>query len=470
MNNSIFAKLMLRFTGLVFLIIFMMSISVTYFFENYYYHAKEEEFIKIGKKVSDIAAQSLERGQLYYDLTISQLQRSTIFIEEKVWIADAQGMIQAATAGENWLGIQLQMDAVSRVLNGQMVGFRGKVEYFEEPILMVAIPVMVQNQVLGAVFVYSPIEGIRGTTLKLRQLLVYIGVTVLIWAVLMSFQFARSISNPLQKIGNAAITLAGGDYSQRVEVNREDEIGQLASNFNFMGKKLEDHQRLQREFVANVSHELKTPLTSIRGFVKALRDGVYEDEDSPQEYCDIIMSEVDRMNRLVADLLELSQIESEIAKFQMRSFDLEQLAQHTANIFVPILNKGDYRIQVNVEEVGPVYGDPDRIGQVLINLIRNAIKHSEVGSTVWVHAFSVDDMVRVEVKDQGCGIPEEELEQIWIRFHKVDKARTRTFDNEDGTGLGLAIVKQIIERHGGIVDVESKVGQGSTFSFTLKKS
>ena len=469
MRKTIFGKLMIRFTVLIFLIIFVLSVSLTYLFEDYYFRTKEKDFIIMGEKISRIAEESVLKGSIYFNTVLNQLKRSGQLIDEQVWIADRQGMIQAATAGERWRGVKIEKEAVSNVLKGKTIAIRGKIEYFEEPVLMVAVPIQIKNQVLGAVFVYNTIAGMSGTIRKLRQYLFIIGLAILILAIIVSYQFSKSISRPLQKISAAAIKMADGDYDTQVDVEREDEIGQLADKFNFLCRKLKDHLRLQRQFVGNVSHELKTPLTTIRGFLKALRDGIYEDDESPTEYCNIILDEVDRMNRLVRELLSLSKIESGIMEFSMVPIDLKELIDKTVSNLAPIIEKGDYRVIVEVEDdLEQGLGDPDRISQVLINLIRNAIKHSEVGSRIWVRATMIDnEMIKIEVQDEGAGIPEEDIHHIWDRFYKVDKARTR--EKEEGTGLGLSIVKEIIDRHGGIVDVESEEGKGSVFSFTIKR-
>ena len=469
MIQSIFGKLMIRFTALILLIIFLLSMSLTYFFQYYYLSSKETEFITVGQKISSLVGEAAARGNEYLSAVMTQILRSKPFINEQIMITDREGAILAATAGERWLGVKLDSGAVAQVLNGKIVAVRGQVKYFDEPILLVAIPIYVEGVVGGAVFVYNTIAGITGIIIKLRQLLFFTGLGVLAFAVFLSYQFSRSLSKPIEKIGAAAIAMSEGDYDVRLAMKGEDEISKLAGNFNILGEKLGDYVRLQREFVANVSHELKTPLTSIRGFVKALRDGVYDDEDSPQEYCNIIMDEVDRMNRLVAELLDLSQIESGMVQFRMEPFDLAELTRRMTNSMTPILAKGNFTVEIDVSpEIGEVLGDHDRVGQVLLNLIRNAIKHSEPGSKVWIKAVPEEEMVKVEVEDEGCGIPAEELEHIWHRFHKVDKARTR--GEEEGTGLGLSIVREIIERHGGKVGVESTLGEGSVFSFTLKRA
>ncbi|MCK4260050.1 MAG: HAMP domain-containing protein [Halanaerobiales bacterium] len=469
MNQSIFSKLMFRFTIIILLIIILLSFSLTYFFTEYYFQTKQQEFINIGQRIVAVVSQSALLGSFYFDLAMNQIQASGSLIEQKFWITDRQGDILVTNSNEQLLGFQIDWETFAQVLQGKVITFRGKLKYIEEPVMMVAVPIEIQEKVVAVVFVYNTIAGISGTIQELRQILFFIGIFVLILAVFLSFQFSRSISKPIQKIGSASIAMANGNYDVEVEVKMEDEIGQLASNFNFLVKKLRKHLQLQREFVANVSHELKTPLTSIRGYVKALRDGIFEDENSPQEYCNIIMDETDRMNRLVAELLSLSQIESGILKFNMIAFDLDELVQRTISSLRPILRKGGVKVNIELPDFLPqVWGDPDRIGQVFINLIRNAIKHSEPGSQIWIRAIQENKskMINIEIEDQGTGIPEEELEKIWDRFYKVDKARTR--GDEEGTGLGLAIVKEIIQRHRGEVYVRSQFGKGSVFGFIVK--
>lgn len=474
MKQTLFEKLMVRFTALIIIILLVLSFSLTYLFEDYYFRTKEAEFFNLGQKIASIVVQTAATGDyVYLAAAMSQVERFLLFVEEKVWFTDTEGMIRAANTGEKWLGMQLKKEAINQVVQGKMVSMRGHVEFLGERVLMVAVPIMVQNtltktvQVEGAVFVYSPIAGISGTIQKFRQLLIILGLGVLAFAVVLSYQFSKSISHPLRKISSAAIEMAEGKYDVQVDITSEDEIGKLAANFNFLCKKLKDNLKMQQLFVANVSHELRTPLTSIRGFVKALRDGVYEDEESPTEYCNIVMDEVDRMNRLVTDLLDLSKIESGIMTFKMEACNLQELFKRTVASLDAILANGRYQIEVELPNKPlKAWADPDRIGQVLINLIRNAVKYSPPGSKILLRAERIGKMIKVLVADSGCGIPDEELEHIWNRFYKVDKARTRC--EEDGTGLGLSIVKEIVERHGGQVSVESEVFKGSVFSFTLK--
>ena len=226
-------------------------------------------------------------------------------------------------------------------------------------------------------------------------------------------------------------------------------------------------EQMRRDFVANVSHELRTPMTSIQGFVEALLDGLAEDKDSQNRYLNIILDETVRLNSLVNDLLDLSQLEARQVSWPMEEVLLEPLFEQVTAKLQPQLEKQNLTVEIKVaENLPPVVGNRDRIQQVLINLLGNAVSFTPAGGKITLSASPSAEMVRISVSDTGVGIPPEEQEKIWGRFHKVDKARTRRFG---GTGLGLSIVKQIVETHGGTVGLESIPGQGSTFHLTLNK-
>ncbi|HHX73849.1 MAG TPA: PAS domain-containing sensor histidine kinase, partial [Firmicutes bacterium] len=225
-------------------------------------------------------------------------------------------------------------------------------------------------------------------------------------------------------------------------------------------------EQLRRDFVANVSHELRTPMTSIQGFVEALLDGLAEDKASRLHYLQIILAETVRLNRLITDLLDLSRLEMQQIPLPLEAVDLASLIRDVTAKLQPQVEKNGLTLKVNLpERLQPVTGNYDRLQQVLINLCSNAIAFTPPGGRITVTAREIGELVRVSVSDTGPGIPVEEQDKIWQRFHRVDKARSRSLG---GTGLGLAIVKQIIEAHGGSVGLTSMPGEGATFSFTLK--
>ena len=227
-------------------------------------------------------------------------------------------------------------------------------------------------------------------------------------------------------------------------------------------------EQMRRDFVANVSHELRTPMTSIQGFVEALIDGLAEDKQSQDRYLNVILDETVRLNRLVSDLLDLSRLETRQLNWPMEPVFLPPLFEQVVTKLQPQFDKQQLKAVLNCADSLPlVSGNRDRIQQVLINLIGNAISFTPAGGNITLSAVDMGDKIKISVGDSGVGIEPEEQEKIWERFHKVDKARTRSLG---GTGLGLSIVKQIVETHGGEVGLESEPGQGSTFHFTLNKA
>lgn len=224
-------------------------------------------------------------------------------------------------------------------------------------------------------------------------------------------------------------------------------------------------EQLRRDFVANVSHELRTPLTSIQGFLEAMMDGIIAGDTAKNRYIQVIHQETLRMNRLIHDLLDLSLLESGKIRWEFGSVNLSDLSSRVLLNLEPQLERRKLAFINNLPtDLPPVRGDGDRIGQVLTNIVANAIQYSPVGGTISLNGQTGESFIKVSISDQGSGIPPEDLSHIWDRFHRVEKSRNRA---TGGTGLGLSIVKQIVEVHGGFVEAQSDPGMGSTFSFTL---
>ncbi len=225
--------------------------------------------------------------------------------------------------------------------------------------------------------------------------------------------------------------------------------------------------QMRSDFVANVSHELRTPLTSIRGFAETIIEEGFEDEKSAKHFINIIKQEADRLTRLIDDLLDLSRIESGEVRMSYKKTNLNNLISETLEKLHSQLDKASIELHVDMpKETILLTADPDRISQVLINFIDNSMKYTHRNGKIWVRVKEEEQTVQVEVEDNGVGIPSQDLDRIFERFYRVDKARTR---RSGGTGLGLAIVKHIVEAHGGRVFVNSTPGKGTTFGFLLPK-
>lgn len=224
---------------------------------------------------------------------------------------------------------------------------------------------------------------------------------------------------------------------------------------------------IRKEFVANVSHELKTPLTSISGFIETLQQGAAEDPEIRTRFIDIIAIETSRLKRLIEDLLVLSDIENRKESVDTREFNVQEAIEKTVQALQPIAEAKNVQLITDFDEDVAIFGSPDRFRQMMVNLIENAVKYSETGDRVWIEARKKsDNKIQVSVKDEGIGIAEEHLERLFERFYRVDKSRST---KAGGTGLGLSIVKHIAALFKAELKVESKVGEGSIFYVTFER-
>jgi signal transduction histidine kinase len=273
---------------------------------------------------------------------------------------------------------------------------------------------------------------------------------------------ARGMTQPLRDMAAAARRMAGGDYRQRVTTRSRDEVGQLAEAFNRMSAELEGVERLRRELVANVSHELKTPISALRAHLENLLDGV---ERPDPETLQVMLTQSERLSRLVEQLLDLSRLESGDVPLRIQPVALGGLvAQVLSEIEVARPGAGVALEQRVPPELPPVRADQERIHQVLFNLVDNAVRFTPPGGRVTVAAEADGDRVRVWVRDTGVGIPPEHLPRLFERFYRADPSRAR---GDGGTGIGLAICRSVVEAHGGRIWAESAPGGGSTFTFEL---
>ncbi|MFH0846872.1 MAG: ATP-binding protein [Chloroflexota bacterium] len=281
-------------------------------------------------------------------------------------------------------------------------------------------------------------------------------------ALLFTFFFSRRISAPVKALALAAGKLGRGDLSERVELKEKGEMGELAQAFNSMASDLERDKKLQRGMIADIAHELRTPLSNIRGYLEAIRDGLIKpDEDTIRS----LEEETALLSRLVSDLQELSLAEAGELRLNR---ELEDLGGVIGKTVATMQNQGAAKgIQMTTElpdKLPPVNIDPQRISQVLRNLLENAITHTGAGGSIKVVAESRDNLIKVGVTDTGEGIPAEDMPYLFERFYRVDKSRSRA---TGGTGLGLTIAKRLVEAHGGTIEAQSELGKGSRFTFTI---
>ncbi|HVE91505.1 MAG TPA: ATP-binding protein [Actinomycetota bacterium] len=264
---------------------------------------------------------------------------------------------------------------------------------------------------------------------------------------------ARGMTSPLREMAAAAKAMARGDYARRVTATSRDEVGDLARAFNAMAAELAEVDRVRRDLVANVSHELRTPITALQAVLENLVDGV---QDPDPETFRTMLSQVQRLGRLVAQLLDLSRLESGVVPLQPHRFEVASLLEQAVG--ESRLHAGQVRLAVDVQPPAlEAFADPERVHQVVANLLENAVRHSPADGTVSVAARRENGHVRIEVADDGPGIPEQDLTRVFQRFYRADASRAAS---DGGTGLGLSIARWIVDLHGGHIRAERREPAG----------
>ena len=353
-------------------------------------------------------------------------------------------------------------EALNKILAGETIRIRS--DSGEAPTFTVGVPFMQDGEVEGAVFIQTKAQRIESGLNELLGRIVLIAVSIILLAGLALFLFVRSAMKPVRGLTEAAGAIAEGDMTVRVEENQGDrKMREVSRAFNSMTKKLQGVEESRREFVANVSHELKSPITSIRGFAEGMADGVIPPEEQPK-YMRLVADESKRLGNLVDDLLALSRLEREDAEPEWSVFDINEMLRRAIIRRMDDLEKKGIEAACEPEtDPCPVRADSDRIEQVIINLLDNAIKFTGEGGRITLSSAVNGNTVEVTVQDNGAGVAPEDREKIFDRFFTADRAHTAG----KGTGLGLSICKRIMEMHGQtlkLLDTE----EGAAFRFTLE--
>lgn len=472
MFKSVFSRMLFTYLVIVLLTTLVLGFLVGQLFRDQYYNERVDDMVREAEETNNIIAER------YYDgsdraSALSELQVIARKYDAYIWVIDSHGILRVNDPldGERWAEnteFNLQ-DTLSDVIeSGNIIrttGFFG--DAFGVEVMTIGRPLYIEGRVEGAIYIHTMLDDIQQSVLKIYENVFSSAVIALLVALVLVSWSARRFTEPLSRMNEAAQRYAKGDFTERVPVRTKDEIGTLSKTFNTMANELESLENLRRSFVANASHEMKAPLAAMRGFLEAMLDGSIPKEEHP-EYMQIVLDETKRLTNLVGNLLDLSKIESGSVPLHKTVFDLNELTARTLLTFEGRIDEKVINVNVQFKnDYCYVNADADMITQVLRNLLDNAIKFTPQGGTITVWTYCGKKKAYVAVKDTGCGIPAEDLENVWTRFFKVEKAHT---PGSEGTGLGLSIVRKIIEQHDSKIYVTSKVGKGTNFCFELPLS
>lgn len=386
-----------------------------------------------------------------------------------VWLINDQGQIVLSTrryeiSAEN----PITLDGFTPSTWGndyyQVGRFYG---YFSADRLSVIAPVIDDMKTVGYVAVHYLMTGLYQSRSELLLIVQVIYLLGYLLAAVSFFLYRHFIHKPFHEISKGVAEFSNGNLSYRIPINTNDEMGYLSQNLNYMANKLDHNSEYQRKFISNISHDFRSPLTSIKGYSAAMLDGTIPPEKQ-EKYLNIISYEADRLEKLTSGLLTVSKLGGHSRQIHIESFDINASIKTTVATFEGICRTRRITMELILSgEELMVKADNEQIKQVLYNLIHNAIKFSKDNATISIETTEKGNLVFVSVKDRGIGISKENLPKIWDRFYKVDDSRGR---DQSGTGLGLAIVREIISSHGQNINVISTEGIGTEFIFTLTKA
>jgi len=466
--KSIAMKLWLAMMALVSVVLILLWLWQIVFLESYYTKERIGDLTESGFSV----LQELERdNSTAFQNRLDELAYNNNLTAE---LLDLQlnSLYSAGSVGMNgrmpmMMMNNLRTEAFQQVIKGETVSLPLTHPRFGSDFRLIGLPVKIEGEIQGALLMTLPMAPVEDTVQILKRQLFYITWVLLASALLLSYLLARNFTKPILQITKTAMAMAAGNLSARIQTTRQDEIGKLGDTINYLGQELSKIEQLRKDLIANVSHELRTPLSLIKGYAETIRDVSGANQEKRDKQIGIIIEEADRLSSIVEDILNLSQMEAGYSSLSISKFPIQETLLRVSQKYELLSEASQVALKLESSVQVMVEADEKRIEQVLFNLINNAFNHSRPGDSITVSASEDDSKVIIKVADTGEGIPEADLPQIWDRFYKAAKSGQR---QKSGTGLGLAIVKSILTSHGFAFGVESRVGQGTTFSFELRKA
>ena len=475
MQKSIFTRYLGITMGIVVLSFIMLGTVMMAFFSQYWRDEKKDLLTQNANSIADMSSVFLTKTsedsyQLQTAVLKSFIDTFSTSIDADIFITDLEGNILLG----NYPNSKLQspqsvpQQIVVQASQGLYESRNTFGGLYKSPSYIIGVPMYAgeENLCVGAVFAATSVSTVNAFQGEAFQMFLVAAAAALGITFIVVGAFAFRLVKPLRQMSAAARSFGCGDFSVRVPVTSADELGQLAISFNNMANSLSNSEGTRRSFIANVSHELKTPMTTIAGFIDGILDGTIPREQE-DKYLHVVSDEVKRLSRLVKSMLDLSRIDSGEMKLHPTSFDITNTLVTTLLTFEQKIDEKQIEIR-GLEEAVPqmVWGDQDLLHQVVYNLIENAVKFTNQGGAISVQISDSIDRTTVVIENTGPGIAPEDLPMIFERFYKTDKSRSR---DKNGMGLGLYIVRTILKLHGGDISVSSAVNQFCRFEFYIPK-
>ncbi len=465
--RSLYGKLV-ALTAVVMLVGFiLLAVGLNYGMKSYFTTQKTKELVSLGSDFQTIFDESYASGNLDSTLLNREVINLERYIGANVWIVNQAGQVFVSPGIKDYSLIekQLNQEDVNTVFKGQVVRRQGFIKpIFDDAVLTVGYPIRHNDAVVLALFMNVSLPEINRVSADVLN----IGIAALLIATLLAsglmFFIMRQVTQEIKNLNNAARTIMDGNLEYQIETKRKDELGQLVGSFNEMARELQRTDEIRRNFISDLSHDLRSPLTSVIGYVQGLQDGTVPEERKGRTL-HIIEEESRRLLKLTNDILDLSIIQSGQLILNTSDFNMHQLLLQAADTFEERIDKKHLNLIFDLEKQSPqVHGDPHQIARVVTNLVDNAIKFTEEGGAIQIKTEQKGNKLLVGIRNTGTPIPEDQLHRIWSRFSKLDASRGL---EKHSSGLGLAIVREILRAHGEKIDVYSNEYIGTLFIFSL---
>lgn len=480
--KSLLSKSWLGITSLVLIILLLIWLFQIGLLNQFYINERKNILLDEGTKLASLFLESNDYKIVSQEI-IDEIESWSHSYNARVSIIDSNGKnlfynIPKQYLRDNKFPIERFKKSIFNSYNDlKIIGNLSKGKTFiiqkeydrpNKASILVGVPVKKNDEIIGNIIITSPLAPIEETISILKKQLSIISLVSLLIGTGLALLFAKHFTKPIVKITETSRKIAKGDFTANVSLNSRDEIGALGDTINNMAHQLGQIENFRREFIANTSHELKTPISLIRAYAELVKDDIGENNIDNSSYLQVIIDESERLNTMVEDILYLSNMESGYSKPNCQLSPIIEIINNVIDklSFFASQRNITLTLEMNAKKT-LIYADKQKIHQVFYNIINNAINHSYKNSQVIIKVNNIDDICRVEIIDTGKGIPKEDLPYIWDRFYKVDKSRKR---DSSGTGLGMAIVKNILDSHNSRYGIESEVNKGTKMWFEINKS
>ena len=448
--------------GVVAILLVVLNVAFYFIIRGFYYSSVRQ----YNETEASIVAGVLER---FYDDTstdyTNEMRNAVEEFEKKnfaeLMAINSQGKVFLSSSGFSPAEEYEMPDYEQALSSPEGSGYH--TGYLENSEKYMAVTVLLKsgtNVTKNAIRIVTSLDGVDSQIVGITIAIASVSVMLILLILVLGMYFVKSIVHPIRRIGTNARKLAAGDFTARIEVEQDDEIGELCSVFNYMADELENTENIKNEFISSVSHELRTPLTAIKGWSETINE--IDDREMRTKGLRIITKETERLSSMVEELLDFSRMQN--GKFSMQMADTDIIAELADAVLMYGEKAKDDNIAVIFEadenDIAIVSGDKNRLRQVFINIIDNAIKYSSSGGTVTITTEKSDEKIIIFIEDTGCGISKTDLPKIKNRFYKAN-------NTVRGSGIGLAVADEIVKMHGGSLDISSELGRGTTVSITL---